>query len=81
MMESMPKPVLEVVITHVGEYNWSGSMFTDDSLASKKIYPGYLHRHSKAGRVAGRGVLPFLCGTSIHKQKVSPYQEGASKER
>ena len=49
IMEQMPKTVLQKVQEHVSRFGWAACMLTDDCLASKKLYPGAIFRHSKQG--------------------------------
>lgn len=37
----MLQAVLDEVVEHVGYWGWDSAAWTDDSLASKKVYPGY----------------------------------------
>ena len=40
----MPGSALTLLRTIVGKYGWDGSPFTESSLASRKLYPGYVFR-------------------------------------
>ena len=41
LMESCPDTVFKLIIDHVSRHGWHGSAFSDDSLATKKIMPGF----------------------------------------
>ena len=41
LMESAPKQTLDRILDHVGDFGWETSCWTEETLASKKLYPGY----------------------------------------
>ena len=49
VMEKMPTSILETVHNHVSRYGWTNCMFNDDTLSTKKIYPGFTFKHHKSG--------------------------------
>ena len=46
---NMPTEVFECVAKHVSENTWEQSVFTDEALANKRIYPGSLFKFNKPG--------------------------------
>jgi hypothetical protein len=45
----MPPEVFDLVAKHVSENTWDLSVFSDEALANKRIYPGHLYKHAKPG--------------------------------
>ena len=41
IVESAPRPVLTLLLTHIGKFTYENSAWSDESLSSKKIYPGF----------------------------------------
>ena len=44
MLTSMPKKALDALDKHVSELSWDSCPWSDDSIRSKKHYPGYAYR-------------------------------------
>ena len=49
ILVNMPEEVFQVVAKHVGDHTWEQSVFSDESLSNKKMYPGHVFKHSKPG--------------------------------
>lgn len=49
ILTNMPEACFEAVVRFVSEVTWEGSPWSDDSLSNKRIYPGYVYKHSKPG--------------------------------
>ena len=65
LLEKAPKTCANFLIQHVGAWGWNNCAFSDDGLASKKIYPGYCWKHQKPGwadrnQVTDRSMLIHL---------------------
>lgn len=43
-METIPEASLQKILEHCQKHSWENSVFSDVSLSSKKIFPGYIHR-------------------------------------
>ena len=49
VLEKMPEDTLGLLTSHVSANGWAGSMFFDDSLSSKRIYPPFIFKYGKPG--------------------------------
>lgn len=47
MLEKTPPSCLALLSETVSEMGWGGCPFTEDGLSSKKLYPGWVYKHSK----------------------------------
>lgn len=45
----MPQECLNVMLRHVSRHGWNNCFLSDDCLATKKLYPGALHKCTKPG--------------------------------
>ena len=41
LLDQTPEETLNLILAHVNAYGWQNSCWSDDSLAVKKLYPGY----------------------------------------
>ena len=48
-VQSLTTPANTKLQAHVSQHGWSQSMLYDDTLASKRIYPGHIFKHNKPG--------------------------------
>ncbi|CAK8987791.1 Uncharacterized protein SCF082_LOCUS1126 [Durusdinium trenchii] len=53
LFEAAPQDVLDNILTHVGVMGWSESCWTEDNLASKRLFPGHSF-HTRSRKWASR---------------------------
>jgi hypothetical protein len=78
----MPEHVLCEVIKHTSDQGWQQCVFTDDSFANRRIYPGAVFKHSKvAWKVTDRSMhLHIVMTINDHLSKAAWARRKASKK-
>ena len=49
LLDKAPREAIDFLSSHVSFHGWSRCAFSDDALASKKVYPGFTFKHQRPG--------------------------------